>query len=264
MDAFGFHPYPNKATDPLDRGYAWPDAGFVNLDRIKQALWDAFDGTQQPTTLQGLKVVLDEVGWQVGTTDEPGYTGVENVPVTDEATQAEIYGDLVRRAACDPDVAQVSFFGFHDDGSRLGFQAGLARADGSLRPSADTVAEAIVDTAGGCATTEAPWRPVQSVLNARVAVVRGRPLHVRVSAGEDARALVCAGRPGSFRGSSGMARAARGGRCRAALVPGLHTLEVAVPRPLRARRRAEIRVLLRAQANALRRTQVVRETLLRG
>ena len=28
--------------------------GFVNLDRVKQALWDAFEGTAQPTTLDGL------------------------------------------------------------------------------------------------------------------------------------------------------------------------------------------------------------------
>ena len=45
MDAFSFHPYPNEATDPLERGYSWPNAGFANLDRMKQALWDAFDGT---------------------------------------------------------------------------------------------------------------------------------------------------------------------------------------------------------------------------
>ena len=45
MDAFSFHPYPNEATDPLERGYQWPNAGFANLDRMKQALWDAFNGT---------------------------------------------------------------------------------------------------------------------------------------------------------------------------------------------------------------------------
>ena len=67
MDAFSFHPYPNEATDPLERGYPWPNAGFANLDRLKQALWDAFDGTAQPTTLDGLKLHLDEVGWQVDT-----------------------------------------------------------------------------------------------------------------------------------------------------------------------------------------------------
>ena len=27
MDGLSFHPYPNVATDPLSRGYAWPNAG---------------------------------------------------------------------------------------------------------------------------------------------------------------------------------------------------------------------------------------------
>ena len=58
------------------------------------------------------------------------------MPVTDEITQAAIYGQLIREAACDPDVASLSFFGFRDDGLRTGFQAGLERADGSARPSA--------------------------------------------------------------------------------------------------------------------------------
>ena len=42
MDGLSFHPYPDQAIDPLDRGYRWPKAGFANLDRIKQAIWDAF------------------------------------------------------------------------------------------------------------------------------------------------------------------------------------------------------------------------------
>ena len=139
MDAFSFHPYPNEATDPLERGYAWPNAGFANLDRLKQALWDAFNGTGQPTTVEGLRLHLDEVGWQVDTSGRPGYRGLENVPVTDELTQAAIYDQLIRRSACDPDVAEVSFFGFRDDGLRTGFQAALQRTDGSARPAAAAV-----------------------------------------------------------------------------------------------------------------------------
>ena len=80
MDGFSFHPYPNRATDPLERGYAWPNAGFVNLDRIKQALWDAFAGTAQPTTLDGLRLYLDEVGWQVDTTRLDGLPGARERP----------------------------------------------------------------------------------------------------------------------------------------------------------------------------------------
>ena len=88
-------------------------------------------GTAQPTTVDGLRLYLDEVGWQVDTTGRTGYAGAENVAVTDEASQAVVYGELVRRAACDPDVAQVNVFGFRDDALRTGFQAGLFRADGS-------------------------------------------------------------------------------------------------------------------------------------
>jgi hypothetical protein len=168
MDGFSFHPYPRKATDSLARGYDWPNAGFPNLGRIKQGLWDAFHGTAQPTTAEGLELYLDEVGWQVGTTARVGYAGAENVPVTTEAQQAAIYGALVREAACDPSVAEVNFFGFYDDGLRTGFQAGLYRADGSPRPAAQAVRQAIADTAGGCAGDVVEWKPAVGVSGAAV------------------------------------------------------------------------------------------------
>jgi len=37
MDALSFHPYPQSNTDSLAVGYRYPNAGVVNLDRIKQA-----------------------------------------------------------------------------------------------------------------------------------------------------------------------------------------------------------------------------------
>jgi hypothetical protein len=76
---------------PIRWGYAWPNGGFVNLDGIEQALWDAFAGTGQPTTLDGLRLYLDEVGWQVDISAQEGYDGPENVDVTDEGTQAGVY-----------------------------------------------------------------------------------------------------------------------------------------------------------------------------
>ncbi|HET9213901.1 MAG TPA: hypothetical protein VFN93_04040, partial [Gaiellaceae bacterium] len=158
MDGLGFHPYPNRATDALSRGYSWPNAGFVNLDRVKQAVWDAFHGTAQPTTLGGLRLYLDEIGWQVDTAGLHGYMGDENVAVASEAHQALVYRDVVRRAACDPDVAQVNFFGFRDDGLRIGFQAGLYRFDGTARPSAAAVSAALKETA---ACTASAWRPAR-------------------------------------------------------------------------------------------------------
>ena len=150
MDGLSFHPYPNLATDPITRGYAWPNAGVADLGRIKQAVWDAFRDTAQPTTVNGLKLYLDEVGWQVDTSKLVGYSGVENVKVTNERTQARIYNALVRSVSCDPQVAELNFFGFYDDSPRgTGFQAALNRVDGTPRASAGAVQSAIAATAGG-------------------------------------------------------------------------------------------------------------------
>ena len=251
MDAFSFHPYPRQATDPLDRGYSWPNVGFVDLDRLKQALWDAFHGTAQPTTVEGLKLHLDEVGWQVDTARRAGYLGRENVPVTDELTQAGIYGDLVRRAACDADLAEVSFFGFRDDTARAGFQAGLQRADGSARASADAVREAIAASEAGCVGAVSPWRPGQGVLDARVAIAAGKPSQVatRIATGEDARAVVCV-----------TSAATVPARCRAASVVGLRPRSLQVPAPAGARGRVRVSVRLAAESNRSRKTVVVART----
>jgi hypothetical protein len=256
MDAFSFHPYPRDATDPLERGYAWPNAGFANLDRIKQALWDAFEGTAQPTTVEGLKLHLDEVGWQVETTGRSGYQGAENVPVTDEATQAAIYGQLVRAGACDPDIAEVSFFGFRDDGRRTGFQAGLQRVDGSARAASAVVAAAIADEAEGCAGKIVRWRPGADVVGARVDVgARSARVVTRIAAGEDARAKVCV-RPRAAVGSAMRVR------CRAVTVRGLRPVNLAVEISVPEAKRVEVAVEIAAEANRSRKTRVVKEAAL--
>ena len=167
MDGLGFHPYPNQATDPIDRGYGWPNAGFANLDRIKQAFWDAFGGTAQPTTVEGLQLYLDEVGWQVDTSSLPGYTGTENVSVTDEKTQASIYAALVQAANCDRSIAEVNIFGFYDDGPRdAGFQSALNHVDGTPRARLLAVQNAIAQSGGGCTGRPTSWSPARKVVGA--------------------------------------------------------------------------------------------------
>jgi hypothetical protein len=266
MDSFSFHPYPNSATDPLDRGYGWPNAGFVNLDRVKQALWDAFHGTAQPTTANGLKLHLDEIGWQVDTSRRSGYQGAENVPVTDELTQAAIYGDLIRRAACDADVDEVSFFGFRDDGLRSGFQAALHRADGTPRPAAAAVRAAIEDTAAGCPGPMVAWTPTEEVYGPQVQVSTAvDEVIARVRVGEDAHARVCV-RPLGPAGAdwatriTGIATRFFGMRCSTTAVVGLHPLSVPLPVPEGMGGRFEVTVSLQAAANRSRRSVIVEET----
>ena len=255
MDGLSFHPYPNRATDPLERGYAWPNAGFTNLSRVKQALWDAFHGTKQRTTLGGLELSLDEVGWQVDTSSRIGYTGVENVPVTSEAKQASIYGELVRGAHCDDDVAEVNIFGFYDDTARnTGFQSALNRADGSPRPSAAAVSRAISD--GPSCAVLPPWRPTRRVVGAQrpTVSVQASAIVVQVTADEGAAVVACA-----IQGALTSARAQRVLRVRTASSPecvGRRTMPqrlttLRLPRPP-AGMTATVAVRLAAEANPAR------------
>jgi hypothetical protein len=195
MDEFAYHPYPKKDTDSLTQGYVWPNAGVTNLDRIKQAFWDAFGGTGQKTFEQGLRVKLDEVGWQVAVVPEalPAYFGVESIVPTNEATQAAIYAALLRYVACDQAVDSVLFFGLQDEPNLDRWQAGLMRADGTPRPSYNTVKATIAETGGNCVGTTRSWLHSTTVDGAQATFRSDRRLPSRVdswsflaSADEDA------------------------------------------------------------------------------
>jgi hypothetical protein len=173
MDELSFHPYPKSDRDPLMKGYRWPNAGVPNLGRIKQAFWDAFHGTRQPLFAErggagGVKFRLDEVGWQVGV--HPGaqhaYAGVENIQATDESSQARIYAQLIRYLACDRSVGSLLFFGLVDEPDLGRWQAGLIRADGTLRPAYGAVKSTYAQTQGRCAGKIHSWRHTQTVLGA--------------------------------------------------------------------------------------------------
>ncbi len=168
MDDFGFHPYPANSTDSIDKGAQWPNASVANLDRIKQAIWDSFHGTGQPTVEDGLAVRVTEVGWQAAVPQGSlaAYTGSENVETAAEDVQADIYGRVVRRLACDPQVSDVLFFHLIDERALEGFQSGLMRADGSARPAYAAVKQALAETGGRCTGNPVQWRHTTSVVGA--------------------------------------------------------------------------------------------------
>ncbi len=169
MDEFGYHAYPRSNNDSLSRGFDWPNAGFSNLARVKQALWDAFGGTGQSTIESGLRISIDEIGWQtaVPASAQSAYSGTETVPVTSDASQATVYGQIVARAACDSSISSVLFAPFVDESQLAGFQSGLVRADGSKRPSYDTVKAALA-RGTRCAGAPVKWSHTNSVVGARV------------------------------------------------------------------------------------------------
>jgi hypothetical protein len=193
MDELAFHPYPNPSSgsDPLLKGYQWPNAGVPNFARLKQAVWDAFAGTAQPTFAEAgrslapaappappLTLFLDETGWQaaVPPDERSAYTGRENSKTVSEATQARIYGDLVRFVECDPSVTALDLFHLVDESDLDRFQSGLVRADGTHRPSYDAVKGAIAETGELCSGVEAWWRHSATVAGAtaRFGARRGR------------------------------------------------------------------------------------------
>lgn len=201
MNELAFHPYPDQDTDSLLKGYRWPNAGVPNLGRVKQAFWDAFQGTAQPlfpegTASNGLKFRLDELGWQVGVVPASAgaYFGKENVRPTDENAQAGIYGEAIRYLACDASVESILFFLLRDEPNLDRWQAGLVRADGSRRPSFDSVKAATAQTSGRCQGAMRSWRHTTRVEGARVKWPRQRKLPARkltlalvLNAEEDAR-----------------------------------------------------------------------------
>jgi hypothetical protein len=145
MDQLSVHPYPNPSspTDGPNVGYDNPSRfGVPNLDRVKQAVYDAFNGTAQPTTLNGLTFIIDEIGWQTDTSIYQSYVNKENVTVVSEQRQADYIKMMVTKYfACDPTVVGVQLFLLVDEKYRNGrdesnkyigggWQSGLVTAGG--------------------------------------------------------------------------------------------------------------------------------------
>jgi hypothetical protein len=167
MDAVAVHPYPNPNVNPppAPDNAKYEDADFYGipqLDRVKQAVWDAFHGTAQKTTLDGLPIVIDEVGYQTDTTGRAGYAGTESSPVVSESDQAAYHARVVGLYACDASVSDVLLFHLIDeaqrnpDSSAGGWQSGLEYPDGGHKPSFDSVQNAI---GLGCQGAVVNWRP---------------------------------------------------------------------------------------------------------
>jgi hypothetical protein len=262
MDELAFHPYPDRDTDGLMKGYRWPNAGVPNLDRIKQAFWDAFRGTRQPTFGEGrsrgrVAFRLDELGWQVGIppASAGAYFGFESVRPTTESTQSGIYAQAIRYLACDASVRSVLFFLLRDEPDLERWQAGLIRADGSTRSSFDSVRGEIGRGNGRCSGQFRSWRHTTKVVGARLRFPKARVLPARrltlalvANAGEDATAEAAV-----YRGKRRIARTrttvkayrSRVIRIGARFRPGRYTLRVTLRAALNPARKRSFSAPLR-------------------
>jgi hypothetical protein len=203
MDEMSVHPYPNpnSPTDSPDVGYQNPDFfGIPNLDRVKQAIYDAFNGTGQPTTADGLQFVIDELGWQTDTSVYPQYIHDENVKTVSEATQAQYLQRVAEKYfACDPTVATVNLFLLVDESTRDGrdangtyvgggWQSGLLTAGGqgvsTPKAAYSALAADFAAGRGACRGSYLTWTPSvsgggssggNSVLPKRTGKAKGKP-----------------------------------------------------------------------------------------
>jgi hypothetical protein len=218
-DDVSIHCYPNLNTDAPTVGYLWPKIGCVNLDRFKQAWWDAFHGTAQPLFREGgqsggpfVRIFVDEVGYQARIAPEKAalYSGAENVPVVDEATQGAYYAQLIALMACDPNVALLNFFHAVDETSLPAWQSGVVLPDGTRRASFAAVKEAILANQQ-CRGTVKDWRHSERVVGGRV-TFKTLPRSFLVRAEEGFSYDVKITRPSSTRkltGAAGQGEAAR-------------------------------------------------------
>jgi hypothetical protein len=182
MDQLAIHPYPNpnSPTNPPSVGYRNPlRYGIPNLARVKQAVWDAFRGTAQPTTVsrqRPLTFRVDEIGWQVATAGLPNYYGSENVRTISTSRQAEyLQTMIVRFFACDPTVTDVLLFLLQDEPSRNGMDpTGAERVGGGWqsglltygppgvakqRPSYALIRQKALAGRNACRTGPIVWKP---------------------------------------------------------------------------------------------------------
>jgi hypothetical protein len=181
MDELAFHPHPNSNTDSFLVGYRWPNAGTPNLGRIKQAVWDAFRGTGQPTFAERgrpvsraarppLRFRLNEIGWQtsIPASSMDAYYGRESVArVAEDRHQSDVYSALIPYYACDDSVRSMLYYGLVDEPDLDRWQAGLIRADGTRRPSFTTVKSMISRGMWKCTRRKVTWRHSSVVVGAQ-------------------------------------------------------------------------------------------------
>jgi hypothetical protein len=167
FDEFDLHAYPRiQDTDRFSKTFDWPRAGAANLGRIKQALWDAFHGTGQPTVMEhrgtrtatpeapkALPIDLDEAGEQTAVSGHEGaYDGTsENVKPISEKQQSRNHVELAEIAACDPAVKALLYFPLIDERAvSAGFQSGNLFADFAAKESYTGLETKIASAHGLC------------------------------------------------------------------------------------------------------------------
>jgi hypothetical protein len=158
-DTFGHNAYGESSSEPPWARHAGTSIDQGDLDRLLAVLSGAFAGTGQPLPGEGRTTVWYLEGGfetEIPASKRASYLGRAGIApvvpaldalagrasavVRDQATQLH---DALELAYCQPAVGAFFNFQLVDDHHLAGWQSGLLWADGTKKPSYDTVRETI-------------------------------------------------------------------------------------------------------------------------
>ena len=149
FDAVSFHPYPQSAKDPYTG--ATPGrtpASPTSTGSSRRTGTPSRAPRNRPSRTASASISTRQAGRRRRPADHAAaYSGTEVNEAIDEPTQAQIYGDVIRYLACDPSVQDVLFYRLLDESDLARWQSGLYRADGTPKPAADAVRQAVAEPA---------------------------------------------------------------------------------------------------------------------
>jgi len=152
MDVFDEHVYGDTSALPPSMSHA--SSGTIaegDYAKLVSLLGKAFDGTAQKGST--LPIFYGEYGVEstIPAAKASIYTGTENQPTVDEATQGAYYAQAFRLALCQPNVIGIMVFHVDDESSLTGWQSGPYYADGTPKSDLPTIRDAAVAARGGTA-----------------------------------------------------------------------------------------------------------------
>ncbi len=158
LDTFGHNPYPENASEPPWVEHDDPrTVGQGDLERLVDAIEEAFDGTAQPLPGEGRTTIWYlETGFQttVPRSKKRFYHGQETdpfvvAPVAPEGAepwirdQARQLRDALLLARCQPVVGAFFNFELLDEDRLAGWQSGVLWRDGTHKPSYEAFKRAV-------------------------------------------------------------------------------------------------------------------------
>ena len=153
MDVFDEHIYGDSSAMPPSMPHVGSTLTEGDYTRLVALLGKAFDGTAQKGST--LPILYGEYGVEsaIPPAKASAYTGTEDAPTVDEATQGSYYAQAFRLAECQPNVIGIMIFHVVDESALGAWQSGPFYADGTPKSSLQTIHDAAVSAESGAGPT---------------------------------------------------------------------------------------------------------------